>query len=47
MNISKRLATGWSDKQANKNKYNCDECSAALWVAPDGKTLYCNAVHEA
>lgn len=46
MKIAKRTATGWTDRVINKAKYNCDDCGARLWVAPDGKTLYCNAVHK-
>lgn len=46
MKIVKRLPHGWLSHQTNKQKYNCDDCGAKLWIAPDGKTLYCNNVHK-
>lgn len=42
MTISKRLVNGWTEQQVNNQKYVCDDCGAKLWVAPDGKTIYCN-----
>jgi len=44
--IAKRLKSDWTDYQENKSVSNCDDCGARLWVAPDGKSLYCNAIHE-
>jgi len=44
--IAKRLKNGWTERVANKQKYNCDDCGSKLWVAPDGKTIYCNEVHK-
>ena len=40
--VAKRIRRGWTEYQTNKQKYNCDDCGARLWVAPDGKSLYCN-----
>lgn len=39
--INKRSKNGWV-KVVNNQKYVCDKCGAKLWVAPDGKTIYCN-----
>lgn len=25
----------------NKNERYCDRCGGRLWIAPDGKTIYC------
>ena len=36
----------WEYGVENKQKYNCDACGAQLWVAPDGKTKYCDATHK-
>lgn len=41
MNINVRTKTGWKKRQ-NKSKYICDICGDKLWIAPDGKTIYCN-----
>lgn len=40
--IAKRIQGGWTNSQPNTDKLNCDDCGARLWVAPDGKTLYCD-----
>lgn len=45
MKIAKRTKAGWTAYVPNKQKYNCDECGAQLWVAPDGKSKYCDKVH--
>lgn len=42
--IQIRTKDGWADQQ-NKEKYMCDVCQMKLWVAPDGKTIYCNNIH--
>lgn len=42
LKIAKRIAGGWTDRQPNKQEFNCDDCGAALWVAPDGKSIYCD-----
>ena len=47
MKISKRLKNGWTERQTNKQKYICDDCGNRLWVAPDGKTIYCNNLSKA
>lgn len=44
--IALRIAGGWKNGVQNKDPLNCDIDGARLWVAPDGKTLYCNQVHE-
>lgn len=45
--IAKRLVGGgWTEYQPNKSRDNCDDCGAALWVAPDGKSVYCNAASD-
>lgn len=44
MTIAKRTKTGWTPHQPNKEKYHCDDCGARLYVAPDGKTKYCDKV---
>ena len=37
----------WSDKQYdNKDKEKCDMCGSRLYVAPDGKTIYCDKEHN-
>lgn len=46
MKIAKRTNKGWTERQANKQKYNCDDCGAQLYVAPDGKTVYCDKLSE-
>lgn len=46
MKIAKRLVNGWSDYQPNKQKYHCDDCGAGLYVAPDGKTKYCDNLSD-
>lgn len=46
MKIAKRLKNGWTKRVPNKQKYNCDDCGSQLWVAPDGKSVYCDAVHK-
>lgn len=46
MNIAKRLTNGWTERQVNKSKSHCDDCESILWVAPDGKSIYCNNVHK-
>ena len=43
--IARRLENGWTEYLPNEQDYNCDWCGAKLWVAPDGKSLYCDAVH--
>ena len=42
--INRRLNNGgWLEhKTPNKDKLYCDICHKQLWVAPDGKTIYCN-----
>lgn len=47
LTIAKRTERGWTDYQPNKSKTNCDDCGARLYVAPDGKTLYCDNVNGA
>lgn len=44
LTIAKRLPGGWTPYQPNESKETCDDCGAALWVAPDGKTLYCDKI---
>lgn len=46
MKIAKRLPAGWTDRQPNKQKYICDDCQSKLWVAPDGKTVYCDNLSD-
>ena len=51
MKIKYRIKTNtnigkWADKpKENKNHLFCDMCGAKLWVAPDGKTIYCDNEH--
>lgn len=40
--IAKRVQGGWTERQVNLSRDNCDDCGAQLWVAPDGQTIYCN-----
>lgn len=42
MKIAKRTKTGWTAYQLNKNKMFCDDCKSRLYIAPDGKTKYCD-----
>jgi hypothetical protein len=42
MKINRRIKGGWVRNQKNNQKYTCDICGEKLWVAPDGKTVYCN-----
>lgn len=42
LTIAKRLKNGWTEPQENKSQDWCDDCTQILWVAPDGKTLYCD-----
>ena len=44
MTIAKRLKTVWTNYQPNVKKYHCDDCDAQLYVAPDGKTKYCDKI---
>jgi len=44
--VAKRLTNGWTEYQRNNNKNTCDDCGAKLWVAPDGKSLYCDNQSE-
>lgn len=46
MKIAKRLPNGWTPYQINKNKYICDDCQARLYIAPDGKTPYCDNISD-
>lgn len=46
MTIAKRLKNGWTNYQTNKSKEVCDDCKAQLYVAPDGKTLYCDNISD-
>ena len=51
MKINYRVKTNtnigkWSKtKHENKKKYHCDMCGEKLWVAPDGKSIYCDKEH--
>lgn len=43
LTIAKRLpGGGWTKYQPNKQPEHCDDCGARLYVAPDGRTLYCD-----
>lgn len=44
--IAKRVKGGWTERQSNKQKYVCDDCGKQLFVAPDGKTVYCDNESE-
>lgn len=44
MKIAKRTKTGWTAYQLNKNKMFCDDCKSRLYIAPDGKTKYCDKI---
>ncbi len=45
--IRLRVEGGWSDEKVpNKTPYVCDIDGAQLHVAPDGKTVFCNQVHN-
>lgn len=46
MKIAKRTATGWTPYQPNTDKLKCDDCQARLYIAPDGKTLYCDNISD-
>lgn len=46
MKIAKRIEGGWTNYQVNHNKYNCDDCGSRLYVAPDGKTKYCDNLSD-
>lgn len=46
MKIAKRIKDGWTSRQVNQQKYNCDDCGAGLWAAPDGKSIYCNELSD-
>jgi len=46
MKIAKRIINGWTEYQLNKSKYSCDDCKAQLYIAPDGKTLYCDNISK-
>lgn len=44
--INLRIEGGWHDKKVpNKTPYHCDIDGERLFVAPDGKTVYCDKVH--
>lgn len=40
--IAKRTFAGWTPYRDNKSHTHCDDCGERLYVAPDGKTLYCD-----
>lgn len=47
LTVAKRLPPEqgtWTEYQANKSLTHCDDCGAVLWIAPDGKSLYCDAL---
>ena len=45
MNCSYRIKNGW--KQGTQEKDNiCQKCFAKLWIAPDGKSVYCDNIHK-
>lgn len=47
LTIAKRLIEGgWTEYQPNQSREVCDDCGAPLWVAPDGKSLYCNTASD-
>ena len=46
MKINRRARIGWIAKQENRSKTHCDICGEKLWVAPDGKTVYCNTAWD-
>lgn len=44
--INLRVEGGWHDERvSNKAPYHCDIDGSRLYVAPDGKTVYCDKVH--
>lgn len=46
LTIARRVPNGWTPYEPNQSKDTCDWCNARLYVAPDGKTLYCDAMHH-
>lgn len=46
LTIARRINGGWTNYLPQKNDTHCDWCKNRLYVAPDGKTLYCNHLHE-
>ena len=49
MKIQRRVRSGKNPKWVegeNKRKHHCDICGKKLWVAPDGKTVYCYCNEE-
>lgn len=44
LTIAKRLKNGWTSYQPNDQKYVCDDCGERLYIAPDGKTPYCDNI---
>ncbi len=48
--INYRTSDGWlrttRPRATKKTPANiCPKCGATLYVAPDGKTIYCDAIH--
>jgi hypothetical protein len=46
LNISLRLAEGWSKPVENSDPEHCDLDGARLWIGPGGQ-IYCDLVHSA
>ena len=43
--INIRTADGWSTATQTVKNNICPLCYAKLYVAPDGKTIYCDEIH--